>query len=744
MSAPPEPNRAAAVLSAFPRERRWLLPALQALQRASGHLSDYALRITSAHLRVPASEVYGVATHYPELRLRPLGAHHVRVCTGVSCALGGGRELWAALERRFGPAAENDGSRVTIERADCFFACSVAPLIEVDGAYRGRVAIDDVGRIESWFSRESAGAAPAPDPRPGDGHRAAGERAGPISAAGVGGPLVGVASAQSALDGLVRAARERQAARPALRLLVGMGTCGRAVGADDVFAALRDGIARRGLTADIVEGACNGMCYAAPLVEIHRRGWPRLVVERLSGPTSGVLVEGLADDGASFAALGLTGIVWSETPWRGLAPVAEHPFWRGQERVLLRRAGALEPESLDDALVAGTYRALAQALDDSPDRVVEQVKASGLQGRGGAFFPAAIKWEACRQTRGEPKYLVMNGEEGEPGIFKDRHLMEGDPHQILEGALLAAYAAGATRLILYVHGEAELSARRLARAVADAETAGLVGARVLGRDVSCFVELRRGAGGFVLGEETALLESIEGRRAQPRTRPPFPVESGLWGRPTVINNVETLATVPSILADGADRFVALGTASASGPKVFGLSGPIRRPGVVETRNGVTLSALLNGLGGGLPESRAFLGALVGGPSGSVVPRALFDVPMEPRGRVSPGTGGIVAIPVGASIVSIVETLLAFNANESCGKCTPCREGAPRLLAMIDELRRSSRAAATRTEIGELAEAMQSASLCGLGQAAPLALLRALETFPAEFGLSDPAPVSPAQ
>jgi NADH:ubiquinone oxidoreductase subunit F (NADH-binding) len=326
----------------------------------------------------------------------------------------------------------------------------------------------------------------------------------------------------------------------------------------------------------------------------------------------------------------------------------------------------------------------------------------------------------------------VNGEEGEPGIFKDRHLMEGDPHQLLEGALLAAYAAGATRAILYVHGEAHVSAARLAQAIAEARDAGIAGERVLGQAVSCEVELRRGAGGFVLGEETALLESIEGRRAQPRTRPPFPVESGLWGRPTVINNVETLSAIPGILRHGGDWFAALGTPKAPGTKVFGLSGPIRRPGVVETRNGVTLRALLEDIGGGVADGRRFLGAVVGGPSGSIVPAAQFDVPMEPRERVSPGTGGIVAVPEGASVADIVKTLLAFNARESCGKCTPCREGTPRLLALVDRLAGADDPDARRADVQDLAEAIQLASLCGLGQAAPLALLRALEAFPDEL------------
>ena len=310
--------------------------------------------------------------------------------------------------------------------------------------------------------------------------------------------------------------------------------------------------------------------------------------------------------------------------------------------------------------------------------------------------------------------------------------MEGDPHQVLEGVLLAAYAAGASHAILYVHGEAELSAGRLGRAVALARAAGIVGDRMLGRDVSCSVELRRGAGGFVLGEETALLESIEGRRAMPRTRPPFPVESGLWGKPTVINNVETLAAIPAIVSRGGTWFASLGTAKAPGTKVFGLSGPLRRPGVVEMRNGVTLRALLQDVGGGALDGAAFQGAVVGGPSGTIVPAALFDVPMEPRERVSPGTGGIVAVPAGASVLEIIKTLLAFNANESCGKCTPCREGTPRLLAMIDEFRASAEPSRVEERMRELATTIQLASLCGLGQAAALALLRGLETFPDAF------------
>lgn len=710
------------VLSTFPRERQWLLPALQALQHAYGYLSREALATAADHLRVPSSEVHGVATHYPELRLTERGQHHVRVCRGVTCALLGGRELMDAVTARYRDA------NVTVEPADCFFECSVAPLIEVDGAYHGRVGLGDVARLEQWFS-------PASGSGTGVGHNVA-SGASSSSRAAVP-PVSGrqpqqARSAEATLDALVANAKERRATRPTLRVFVQMGTCGRAVGAEALSSALRQRLDARGFAAEIVEGACNGMCYAAPLVEVERLGWPRVLIERLSPESVDALVDTLSNDDADFAAAGLAGLVWSDERWRGLAPVALHPFWKDQERVLLRRAGTIDPGNLGDAVLAGAYRALAPALGGSPARVIDEVKASGLQGRGGAFFPTAVKWDACRRATGEPKYLVMNGEEGEPGIFKDRHLMEADPHQVLEGVLLAAYASGATRAILYVHGEANLSAARLAEAVAHAEAAGIVGDRILGSDVACRVEIRRGAGGFVLGEETALLESIEGKRAQPRTRPPFPVESGLWGRPTVINNVETLSAIPSIVGSGAARFAALGTAKAPGTKVFGLSGPIHRPGVVEVRNGVTLRTLLERIGGGLVDGRQFLGALVGGPSGTIVPASLFDTPMEPREQVSPGTGGIVALPEGASVIDVVKTLLAFNAEESCGKCTPCREGAPRLLAMVDELLASSDRDATLQRLRDLADTIQLASLCGLGQAAPLALLRALNDFRSEF------------
>src|SRR2546425_617291 len=669
----------------FPRERTWLLPALQAAQRAEGWLSPDTLEAIAAHLRVPKSEVWGVASHYPELRLARPGRRIVRVCTGVSCRVRGGREVLAACERTLGVGAGQtaaDGA-VTLEELDCAFACSVAPVVEIDHAYRGRVAPGDVDSLLSTPAHAEHRPAPVFAPLP-----------------------LASGSPTRRFTALVSEAERR---RTDARLAVGVGACSLAVGAAGTLDALREQVARRRLLFTVVAAGCNGMCWAAPAVSLVRDGQPPLVTGPVTAGDVARLLDALAAD--TQAAPGDAGGEF-------LAP---------QRRVLLERCGVTDPGDIADALRHGAYAAFAQALSEGkPERVIEEVRAAGLAGRGGAYFQTAVKWAGCRAARGAPKYIVVNGEEGEPGIFKDRHLMEGDPHRLLEAMLLAAFAAGASRGILYIHGEAELSAQRVATALAQARDHGLVGDRILGSDFSLEVEIRRGAGGFVLGEETALLESIEGRRAMPRPRPPFPVEAGLFGKPTVINNVETLAAVPSIVARGGAWFASLG--GGRGTKLFGLSGHLKRPGVVEMELGCTLRTLIDTVGGGSSTGQPIRAAVVGGPSGSVVHPRQFDEPLIPRGPVNPGTGGVVALDARASVRDAVRTLLAFNTRESCGKCTPCREGTARLLAMLD-------APVDRASVQSLSEVIQVASLCGLGQAAPFAVLSGLAEFPDEFSVS---------
>ena len=649
------------VLSRFPRERTWLLPALQALQHRDRWLSPEALAEAADHLRVPRSEVYGVATHYPEFRLSRPGRRVVRVCVGLSCRVRGSQDVLAACERRLGVAAgatTPDGA-ITLERLDCAFDCAMAPVVEVEGEHHGRV---EAGAVDVVLSAPSHPRPPQP--------------------AGVRGSAT-------------------------TTLVVGAGTCGLSVGAADTLRALRDEAARRGLPVRVIAGGCNGLCWAAPVVTVLRedeppRIAPRVAADRVSSLLDAVSAGGVTEDAGVIA------------------------FLAGQRRELLSRCGLTDPGDITDAIRRGSYEVLKRALaDGQPERVIDTVKRAGLRGRGGAYFQAALKWEGARHAAGSPTYLIVNGEEGEPGIFKDRHLMEGDPHRLLEGALLAAFAAGASRVILYIHGEAHLAARHVERALAQAREAGLVGARVLGSAFSVTVEIRRGAGGFVLGEETALMESLEGRRAMPRPKPPFPTEAGAWGRPTVINNVETLFAVPLILGRGAEWWTAIG--GGHGTKVFGLSGHVARPGVVEAALGLTLRDLLERIGGGPPDARPMAAVALGGPSGIFVHPRRFDEPLIPGGNPNPGTGGVAALHAGVSVAEAVRVLLDFNTRESCGKCTPCREGTARLRDMLD-----GRAPVNRQAVAELADVVRVASLCGLGQAAPLSILSALSEFPDEL------------
>jgi len=656
----------------FPRERTWLLPALHAVQHDLRWIPSGALADVAAHLRVPLSEAYGVATHYPEFRLAEPRARIVRVCTGVSCRIRGGLELLRSLEAMA-------GSEVTLEPFDCAFNCSMAPVVEVDGTGHGRVAASDLGRV--------LGSPPG---------------AGPVHTA-----LERASHGTRALSFAEISSRAGRPPHQGLTLMVGMGSCSLSAGAGATLHALTREVERRALQARVITVGCPGLCWAAPTINAVTTDGEGHLLPHATPDRIPALLDALLGN-----------------------RLEAHPgvidFLSRQRRELTARCGLVVPDDIADAIRRGSYAALAAALETGrPEAVIETVKGAGLRGRGGAYFMAALKWEAVRTAAGRPRYLIINGEEGEPGIFKDRHLMEGDPHRLLEGALLAAYAAGVTHVYLYIHGEAQLSAERMAKAVADAREWGLVGERILGSDYTVDVEIRRGAGGFVLGEETALMESLEGRRATPRPKPPFPTDAGLFGKPTVINNVETLFTVPLIVSNGAEWWTGLGR--GHGTKCFGLSGHVARPGLAEMEMGASLRDLVERVAGGVGPGRRLKAIVLGGPSGILVPPRDLDEPLVPGGRVNPGTGGIVSLDESVSIRDVIRTLLDFNTRESCGKCTPCREGTARLRDLL-----AAPGPLDGAAIAELSDVVRVASLCGLGQAAPLSLLSALREFSADL------------
>ncbi len=486
-----------------------------------------------------------------------------------------------------------------------------------------------------------------------------------------------------------------------------------AVGGGEVASALTESLPD---SMYLVIAGSDGASFQAPKVVVTTpdgavKSFPNVEVQDVAGIVSeiGNGVQGTEDDGG---------------------------FFQHQRRVALDDAGAISSTDIGEYVAHGGYTGLARALAMSPEAVIDEVKASGLRGRGGAYFPAAVKWEGARRINKSPKYLVVNAEEGEPGIFKDRHLMEGVPYRILEGMTIAAYATGVDKAFLYINAEAELSAQRIQNALDQAVGSGLLGENVLGTGFSLDVEIRRGAGGYVCGEETTLLNTMEGYRREPRLRPPFPTESGLWAMPTVINNPETLCSVPFILANGADEFKNIGSDAASGTKIVSLSGSVRRAGVVEVPMGTTLRQIVHDIGGGTLGDRELIGLAVGGPSSGVFPPSMLDTPIAPGqlhdSGVMLGAGGVIALDDRTSIPAVVRSLAAYNADESCGKCTPCREGTPRIVDALDRLMGGRGSDGDIEELLQLANVVGTASLCGLGQAAGGPITSAVHFFKEEM------------
>ena len=518
-----------------------------------------------------------------------------------------------------------------------------------------------------------------------------------------------------ALEALQRAATERLDAERdgKTRVVAQVGFCSEAVGAATVATTLA--VALPG-SATISVAGCDGACFAAPQVVVTAPDGTITRHERVTAERARLIADDLTLAGA--------------------ATDSAAGFLAGQRRVALDGCGEIVCTGIDDYLAHGGYLGAARALEMSSEDVIAEVKASGLRGRGGAYFPAALKWESVRRFDKGSRYVVVNCEEGEPGIFKDRHLMEGVPHRIVEGTIIAAYASDASEAFIYVNAEAELSNERMGKAVDDARECGLLGDDILGSGFDLHVELRQGAGGYVCGEEMTLLNTMEGDRREPRPRPPFPTESGLRRMPTVINNAETLASVPFVLTEGPDALAGIGSDDAKGTKIVSVSGAVRRSGVAEVPMGATLRDIVMGLGDGVASGSALTGIAVGGPSSGVFPPSMLDTPIGPgllhESGVMLGAGGVIALDERVPPLAAMRHLAAYNAAESCGKCTPCREGTPRMVEALDRLAAGQGSTADLDELRYLAEVVGLASLCGLGQAAGGPINSALHFFGEEL------------
>jgi NADH-quinone oxidoreductase subunit F len=505
-----------------------------------------------------------------------------------------------------------------------------------------------------------------------------------------------------------------------LKISVGMSTCNIAAGSRDVFHALEKQIADGAIDAELSIMGCLGMCHAEPQLRVTGSDGAETLYEGVNLPKLGKIVSDHLQGGTPIDR-------WAADIGGRLAQ---------QQRIVLRNSGRTNPESLDDYLANDGYQALEAALKTSPEKVIETMIASGLRGRGGAGFPTGLKWKFALAEVNAKKYVVCNADEGDPGAFMDRTVLESDPHAVLEGMAVQAFATGANEGYIYCRAEYPLAIERLNIAIAQAEEKGYLGDNILGTDFCLHLHIKEGAGAFVCGEETALMASIEGERGMPRLRPPFPAQSGLFGKPTTINNVETLASVPWILRNGAEAYAAIGTEKSKGTKVFALAGKIKNGGLVEVPMGITLREIIEEIGGGTGTSRAVKAAQLGGPSGGCVPADLFETRIDydevtKTGAIM-GSGGMIILDETTCMVDVARYFLDFTQLESCGKCTFCRVGTKRMLEVLTRICEGDGVPEDIDLLEELAVQIKDTSLCGLGQTAPNPVLTTLRYFRNEY------------
>jgi NADH-quinone oxidoreductase subunit F len=513
---------------------------------------------------------------------------------------------------------------------------------------------------------------------------------------------------------------------------VGAGSCGLAAGAAEVIEAIERHPRMKQTGAEVLRVGCIGPCYLEPLVDVQLPGQPRISYSNVTPHLVAELLDSFLDRGEVYrhhlvGHLGGNG-------FQDVPSFFEHPMLARQVRVVLRNCGIIDPDNVDHYLARDGYRAFETCLTMPWAKVLEVVKLAGLRGRGGAGFPTWKKWQVCRETASDTRCLICNADEGDPGAFMNRSLIEGDPHAVLEGMLIAAYTIGATKGYVYIRAEYPLAIQRLHSAIARMRELGLLGDRILGSDFCFEIKIKEGAGAFVCGEETALIASIEGRRGMPRTRPPFPAVAGLWGKPTIINNVETLGTLPNILRNGAEWYARLGTETSKGTKTFSLVGRVRRTGLIEVPLGTTLRTVVNEVGGGV--AKGFKAVQTGGPSGGCLSEEFLDSPIDYEALAAAGSimgsGGLIVLDSKTCIVDTARYFLNFTQAESCGKCVPCRVGTRHLVGILERISQGKGEIADLNRLEQLARTIKGGSLCGLGQTAPNPVLTALKYFRSEF------------
>lgn len=506
-----------------------------------------------------------------------------------------------------------------------------------------------------------------------------------------------------------------------MKIVVGEGSCGIAAGAAKVYSAIEKLIGLTGSTLTVT--GCIGMCFLEPIVDIYDGGELKKRLVKVRPEDAEKIIAYINGDENAVNDIEISD--------------EDKLFLEKQTRIALRHCGIINPEIIDEYTACDGYRALEKVLKTmTPEDVIEEIKVSGLAGRGGAGFPTWFKWNAARQSPGETKYLICNADEGDPGAFMDRAVIESDPHNLIEGMLIGAYAIGAKEAVVYVRAEYPLAIERLKEAIKQAEEKGFLGENIMGTGFSCKMRIKAGAGAFVCGEETALIESLQGERGMPRLKPPFPAQSGYWYKPSNINNVETFANVSWIILNGGEAFAAMGTDGSKGTKVFALTGKIKRGGLVEIPMGKTLRDVIFDIGGGIKNGKKFKAVQMGGPSGGCIPAELLDTVIDYKALGATGaimgSGGMVVMDETTCMVSMAQFFLDFTAKESCGKCIHCRIGTKRMLEILNRIVKGEGREGDIELLEELCYSIKDGALCGLGQTAPNPVLTTIKYFRNEY------------
>ena len=688
-----------------------LIPLLQGIQDHWRYLPPEATERLARITDITAREIAGVSTFYSQFRHTPGGLYTIRICHGTACHVKGAIRATDALREHLGIEGERDTDPegvFTIEKVACLGCCTLAPVVQIEDVTYGHVTPDVVPSMLRDFL------------------------------------VVQERREKTAM----RRSREL-APEGAAEIRIGLGSCCVARGSGRVHHELRSAIDEFAIPAKLKAVGCVGMCHLTPLLEvITRDGKSSLYAQVRPEDTRAIVLRhfrprGIARKVRSRLSRAMEKLLTDES-WgpvtRYSIEVRDPPvaaFLGPQVHITTEHHGRISPNDLDEYINTGGLTAMRRSLHElSGERICQMITDSALRGRGGAGFPSGTKWTATRRAHGDPKFVVCNGDEGDPGAFMDRMLLESYPYRVLEGMIIAACAIGASQGYLYIRSEYPVAVRRVQGALDELTERDLLGDDIAGSGHSLHLEIMQGAGAFVCGEETAMLASIEGRRGNPRVRPPYPSQAGLWGKPTLVSNVETYATIPWIVRNGPQAFAAIGTAASKGTKVFALAGKVLRGGLIEVPMGASIAQIVEQIGGGIAEGKRFKAVQIGGPSGGCVPAELSDTPIDYEALQSAGaimgSGGLVVLDEEDCMVDIARYFLEFTQDQSCGKCTFCRVGTRLMLEILTRICQGGGAKGDLERLEELAAAVKRSSLCGLGKTAPNPVLSTLKYFRHEY------------